>query len=321
VIAQGEAGKEEPNLLASPDGTLRIIAWPELTATLWSGKPAKNQIDWVVEVIPGLELNSGAYNASGIDPAGNLCVVASFGGKPSRFNWSCYRRDENKWYSGNFMTDYRYCYSYVFPQPDGSLRLVSSRDILWEELGYQKPPGRFDFIFNKFAYWSTDDYRTGEFKEIYSQEVLPTEEYPFVTLNAEHESYLDTSGNMHIFYVEEGERTGGWGQYIQAVVSPLGELLSTSRLPDEFVNYNRLIENTKGNFYVLSGAGYLMPAGADGITYSTPITIDLQGYKVDYPGIAVASPRGGAPISDTVDAIFADGEGRWVYFQLQLPGN
>ena len=321
VIGEGLSGGEEPNLLASPDGTLHIIAWPELTATMWSGKPAENQVDWVEEKIPGLDLNSGAYNASGIDPAGNICLVASYGGKPSRFNWSCYRHDENQWHSGNLMTDYRYCYSYVFPLPEGGLRLVSSRDILWEELGFEKPPEVFDFIFNKFAYWSTDDFRTSEFKEVYSQEALPTEQYPYVTLNAEHESYLDTSGNMHILYVEVGERTEGWDHFIQVVVSPQGELIASFRLPDEFGKYTRFIQDGKGNFYVLSGAGYLMPAGADGTTYSTPITIDLQGFKVDYPGVAVASPRGGTPVSDTVDAIFADGEGRWVYFQIQLPGN
>jgi hypothetical protein len=321
VIAQGEAGGEEPNLLASPDGTLHIIAWPERNATMWSGKPEKSQIDLVVEDVPVLEEHGSAYNASGIDSAGNICVVASSGGPPSRFNWSCLRRDENQWRGGNLILDYRYCYSYVFPQPDGSLELVSTRDVLWKELGYKWPPGRFEFVYNKFTFWSMDDFRTGEFKEVYSQEVLPTEQYPYVSLNAEYESYLDTSGNMHIFYTEDGERTAGWGQYLQVVVSPLGELLAASRLPDEFENFNRLIEDTKGNFFVLSSAGYLLPAGADGITYATPITIDLQSYKVVNPGIAVASPRGGTPISDTVDAIFPDGEGRWVYFQFPLPGN
>src|SRR5262249_835261 len=52
VIAEGTAGREPVNLLASPDGTLHIVGWPEGSATIWSGKPRNDSIDMTKVSVP-----------------------------------------------------------------------------------------------------------------------------------------------------------------------------------------------------------------------------------------------------------------------------
>ena len=165
VIAQGEAGREPVNLLASPDGTLHIIGWPNGTGTLWSGKPSNGTITMQVSSIPGVASGFWPYNSAGIDHLGNLCVLTSGGEQPGEFRWACYLPAQTQWISGTIQTDYRYCYTYVFPHPNRGLSLVATRDVLWETLGYAKPAGEFDYVFNAFRYWHTDDISTTPIQE------------------------------------------------------------------------------------------------------------------------------------------------------------
>ncbi len=82
VVAQGDAGKDPVNLLASPDGTLHVIGWPNETGTMWSGKPEGNQIVMTKEKIPGVSHSNWPYSSAGIDAEGNLCVLSTQGAKP-----------------------------------------------------------------------------------------------------------------------------------------------------------------------------------------------------------------------------------------------
>jgi len=49
------------------------------------------------------------------------------------------------------------------------------------------------------------------------------------------------------------------------------------------------------------------------------VPLDFQGHRVDYSGIAVATPRGGTPLADVIDGVFPTDNGKKViYFRIQL---
>ena len=123
IVAQGDAGREPVKLLASPDGTLHVIGWPNETGTMWSGKPNGNQVIMTKEVIPGVAHSDWPYSSAGIDAQGNLCILSTQGASPGIFQWACFQPGENRWVSRNTITDYGFRYTYVFPNPEGGLSL------------------------------------------------------------------------------------------------------------------------------------------------------------------------------------------------------
>lgn len=319
VIAQGHADGPV-HLLASPDGTLHVIGWPNETGTMWSGKPNGNKVNMTKEVIPGVAHSYWHYSSAGIDAQGNLCILSTQGASPGIFQWACFLPEENRWVSQNTTTDYGFRYTYVFPNPEGGLSLVSTRDVLWEVLGYKQPPDVSDYVFNAIGYWKTDDIKNDPLRRTFFIEEKPTDQFPFVFLNAQKDAYLDTVGNMHILYVREGESTYGARVSRHAIISPGGEILNDVKLPDELGDYFRIFQDKQGVFYILGSSGLLYPAGDDGVTLGTPMEIDLQGYTVEYSGYGISVPRTGTPISNVLDVVFpSDGGTKWIYFQIPLP--
>jgi hypothetical protein len=322
VIAAGDAGKDPVHLLASPDGTLHVIGWPNATGTMWTGRPAGNQVEMTKETIPGVARDNWPYSSAGIDAAGNLCVLSTQGGRPGIFQWACYLPGPGHWVSRSTSTDYGFRYTYVFPNPDGGLYLVSTRDVLWSALGYTQPPGTFDYVFNAVGFWRTDDLETQPLERLFLMEEAPTDEYPEVRLNAQEDVYLDTEGNLHILYHIQGPSLGGRWQNRHAVLAPDGGSLADVRIPDELGIYVRIFQDSAGNFYLLGSEGLLFPAGDDGLSLGLPTVIDLQGYTVEYSGYAISAPRTGTPMSDVLEVVFPSGnEKLWVYFQLPLTGD
>jgi len=122
VIAQGLAGREPVNLLASPDRTLHIIGWPNGVGTMWSGKPESSTLALDTTVIPNVATGYWPYGSAGIDEAGNLCVLSSTGGEEpgGTFDWACYLPSQTRWITQTSELDYRYCYTYMFPDQTGN---------------------------------------------------------------------------------------------------------------------------------------------------------------------------------------------------------
>ncbi len=94
VVAQGMSGREPVNLLASPDGTLNVIGWPEGIATLWTGKPLNGELNLIASRVPNQLNGNWPYNSGGIDSSGDLCVLSSDGGEErvGWFYWACLLR-------------------------------------------------------------------------------------------------------------------------------------------------------------------------------------------------------------------------------------
>lgn len=228
VVAQGMAGRDPVNLLAGPDGTLHLIGWPGGGGTLWLGKPEGDGLEMRQEYIRGVAAGNWPYASAGIDESGNLCVLSSAGEKPGYFFWACRPPAGGQWLAQLTTLPHRYCYTYVFPA-GRSLSLVSTRDVRWQVLGYRQPPDTFDYVFNAFGYWHTDDI-SEPLQEVAFVEELPTEQFPDVRCNAQIDAYIDTAGHMHILYTLKGQRTGGAWQVRHIIFSREGETLYDGQL-------------------------------------------------------------------------------------------
>lgn len=321
VVAKGESGREPVNLLASPDGTLNIIGWPNGQATLWSGKPKNGTLAMTTTRIPNQLNGNWPYNSAGIDESGDLCVLSSDGGeKPvGRFYWACYIPSKGEWVTQTNTLDFRFCYTYVFPDPSGGLSLLSTRDVRWEAMGYQKPGGQFDYVFNAFGLWRTGDISKKPLERVFFLEEKPTTQYPAPVLNAQEDAYLDTKGQMHVIYHVQGESThGAWISH-HAIISPDGAVLYDAPLPKAAGDYSRIFQDQKGRFYLLGSSGLLYPLGMDGISTDKSIALDLGGNRVEYSGFGVSVPRTGTPLSNVIDVVFPSAGGtKWLYFQLDF---
>lgn len=321
VIANGRAGREPVNLLASPDGTLHIIGWPDGVGTLWSGKPDNGRLAMTATAIPNMITGYWPYNSAGIDADGDLCVISSFGGSGpgGRFNWACYLPSEKKWVTRTDKLDYRFAYTYVFPGPQGQLSLVATRDVLWQGLGYQIPPGVAGYVFNAFGYWRTDDVSKIPLKRDYLLEEKQTSQFPYVIVNAQEDAYIDTKGLTHVLYHVQGESTQGALISRHAIISPDGKLLFDGPLPETAGYYSRIFQDQEGQFYLLNSSGLLYPMGPYGILTETPFKLDLGGYHVDPSGFGLSVPRTGTPLSNVMDVVFPSGNGtQWLYFRLDF---
>lgn len=322
VIAEEEAGREPVNLIASPDGTLHIIGWPDAVGTMWSGKPDGNKISLIKEVIPGVQQSNYPYSSVGTNSHGDICVLSSQGGNSSigTIKWACYFLSIGEWRYTTVRTKYRYCYTYVFPGIDGSLSLVSTRDVTWKSLRYTQPPDSFDYVYNALGYWHTDNIESDPIEQLYFKEEIPTEEFPFVDLRAQQDAYIDINGIVHIIYSIIGENTNGEWQVRHLVLSSDGNMIADVLLPAEIGVFTRILQNIKGYLFLLGSSGILYPIDKDGIKVGNPIYIDLKGFTVEYSGFSIAAPRTGTPLSNKVDVVFPTNDGnKWIYFELPLP--
>jgi len=321
IIAQGDAGMNPVNLLASPDGTLHIIGWPNGFGTMYSGKPQNGKIAITSERIPNKYQGNFPYSSAGIDASGNLCILSSDGGQTpgGTFSWACYLPSKSQWVPQNSQLDFKYCYTYVFTGPNGQLSLVATRDVRWSALGYSQPPGSFDYVFNAFRYWRTNDINSDPIKVLTFAEEVPTEQYPEPFLNAQTDAYLDTKDRMHILYTRRGATTGGKDQYRHRIVSASGTVLFDEEIPKEAGSLCRIFQDNSERFYLLGQSGLLYLMDQEGQKLGTPIKLDLGGHKVEYSGYYLSVPRTGTSLSDVMDIVFPSDNGRsWLYFQLDF---
>ncbi len=332
IIAGGISGREPVNLLASPDGTLHVIGWPHKRATIWSGKPENGKVEMTPNYIPGLSPTNWPYGSAGIDAQGNICVLSDFGdgGVPGTFRWAYYdalaadwaKSDppQTHWVSRQTDIDFRYCYTFVFPQIGGGIALVSNRDVEWDRLGYERPEGGGNWIFNAFRYWYSPEPLTRPLKERLTVEEPPTEHFPLVKCAAMNDVYIDTQSRVHILYQVKGESTNGKDQNRHIIISLKGEKLYQQTLPEEIGRYCSILQNARGSFYILGSSGLLYPAGDNGRSLGEPIQLDLRGYEDAWVrGYSMAAPRTGTQISDVMDFVsHSEGGKKTIYFRLQL---
>ncbi|MBI5351497.1 MAG: hypothetical protein HZB50_02535 [Chloroflexi bacterium] len=326
ILATGDAGREPVNLLAAPDGTLYVVGWPNETGTLWQGKPEKDNLVMTSSKIPGVAKGNWPYASAGINASGDLCILSSIGGEApgGEFKWSCYYPSTGEWVSQTSKIDYRFCYTYVFPGPDGQLSLISTRDVRWGALKYKQPMDAFDYVFNAYGFWQTEDTANIPIKRVHTVEEAPTELSQFVMLSAQQDAYMDTRGRMHIIYRVQGQSTNNEAISRHAILAQDGTVLADESLPSELGwEFSRIFQDKKERFYLLTSNGYLYPMDKDGIELGEPIQLDLGlgrlSSVVEYSGFGLSVPRTGTPLSDVMDVVFPTSNGTaWMYFQLDF---
>lgn len=320
VIAQGVAGREPVNLLAAPDGTLHIIGWPDGRARMWTLTRAGEDWDLHQQPVGGQSSGYWPYNSAGIDLSGNICVLSSQGGeKPGgTFRWSNYSAAQQQWINRKTDLDFRYCYTYVFPLAENGVSLISTRDVRWQALGYQKPDNASDYVFNAFRYWHADSSMAPLVERAFVEEP-PTEAFPLVVCNAQIDAYVDTGGHVHVLYSKAGSTTAGAVQQRHAVFSAHGETLFDGEIPHAAGWYSRIFQDRNERFFLLGDAGIIYLFADDGFTTVDSIRFDLQGYRVEYSGFGISVPRTGTPLGNVLDVVFPTNGGKdWIYFSLPL---
>ena len=320
-MAVGNVGGQPANLLAGPDGTLYLIGWPNGLGTLWTGNPENGKLEMVSSPIPNQASGNYPYTSAGINVEGVLCILSSTGGENpvGWFNWSCYHPESGEWITQVNKLDFRYCYTYVFPGPDGQLSLISTRDVRWQVLGYEQPQDAFDYVFNAYGLWHTENTSDVSMERVYLLAEEPNDQYPFVYLDAQQDAYLDTQGRMHIIYRIQGPSTNNESVSRHAILSTNGNLIVDLPLPQEAGEFSRIFQDKKERYYLIGSAGFLYPMDRNGIELGEPVQLDFARYDVEYSGFGLSVPRTGTPLSDVLDVVFPTNGGTdWVYFQLDF---
>jgi hypothetical protein len=335
VIAEGRSGREPVNLMAGPNGSLHVVAWPDAKPHLWSGQPHDGTIAMKDEAIPGSWENSNwPYNSAGISSTGDIALVQSAGEVPGRLFWGYLSATSHQWTTRVTVTKERHCYTYVLPEAGGRLAFTSTRDVPTEAMGYAQSATShlLGFVFNRSGLWETDDVATKPMNEIQIAEAVPTREFPEVAANgACVDTYRDTRGRMHVLYFFMGPETKG-KQHLRHSIVERG-VVRTVELPEatepcftlpdapepKRPQFCRIFQDAAGRFYLL-GTTAIIPADAeDGTKLGKPVPLDLDGHAVEYSGISIAVPRGGTPPADFVDGVFPTDQGRKVvYLRIQL---
>jgi hypothetical protein len=205
------------------------------------------------------------------------------------------------------------------PDRTGGLSLVSTRDVTWETLGCTRPDGAFAYAFNAFGFWHTPAVSTTPLKRVAYVLEEPTKQYPVPVCNAQIDAHMDTNGRMRILYRRCGQSTGGRDQYRCALLSSEGDPITDTAIPAEAGSYCRIVEDDRGQVYLLGSSGVLYPVAADGLAFGRPWRLDLQGHAVEYSGFGVAVARTGTRPGRSVDAVFPSDQGRkWVYCRIAL---
>jgi hypothetical protein len=322
IVASGLAGREPANLLASPDGALHIIAWPGGRAHIWSGKPAGTALEMQRQPVPALNEDHWAYGSAGMDRDGRIYVLSSEGESPGAFRWSSRAAAGGPWTSATVPLDYRHCYTYVLPGLNGSLSLVSTRDVKWETLGYVHPFGQFDYVRDSLGLWHSPDIQTKPLRKAASIEEKPSRRHPDVLLTAQIDALLDTKGRIHILYTRRGPGTGGDEELRYAIFQPDGNRLRDEKVPWSAGPFCRVFQDERAQFYLLGSDGVIYGGGSDGISFSSKTKLKLGRNQVEYSGFGISAPRTGTPPANVIDVVFPSAGGaKWIYFRVLLHGH
>jgi hypothetical protein len=306
--------------MAGPEGILHIIGWPGYQGTMWSGIPKNGIIKLTKEKIIAVYNGSHPYNAAGIDSTGNICVMSSVDDNEAggRFQWAYFDATQKQWKGRISFIDYRHCYTYVFPHPDRSISLVSTRDVRWQTLGYQQPPHTFNYVFNAFRYWMVEDI-TQPLLEMVFLEEAPTRKFPFVRCRAMNDVYIDHEDNMHILYSKQGQSTNGLFKRYHAIFKRDGTHLYAAELNFKNGKYCRIFQDSYHRFFIIDDNGMLYLLDAGGKLPIDSVQLDLKNYPVNYAGYGLAVPRTGSRLSNKMDVVFPSHQGKfYVYFQLKM---
>ncbi|MEI6914285.1 MAG: hypothetical protein WCL39_04050 [Armatimonadota bacterium] len=311
VIAQGPSGREPAILLSAPNGTLRVFAWPNMAAEMWSVGADGTVIAHIT--VPGFwESMDWPYHAAGTNPNGDMVVWQS----GSLATYAYYSASTGQWTDrqSSFATMKRHCYNYVFPGANGEVTSVGTRDIAWSELG-QPYDG---YAFTAVGYFHTPSaFTQPTFSYTKLRESSTGSWFDWCCATAS--VYIDTIGRIHIiyWYSDDGVTRFGCGRHM---VLQNGAIIADVAIPCNVTwPLADIIQNASGQFFLITPTAIYPAKSEDGTVLGDPVPIDL-GYPVEYGGFTLACPQAGVPLqNDYVDLVFPSGGGAQdVYARLAL---
>ncbi|MDB4914895.1 MAG: hypothetical protein JWM95_2539 [Gemmatimonadetes bacterium] len=329
VVGTDMAGREPASLLRTPDDRLLVVAWPEGRPVLWTGVVQRHSVRWTREDIPGpwVTLDS-YYGAAGISVGGRLCVLESADaakGQSPAFIIACRntsRTGTRTWASVRRDLPKRFAYAYVIPE-DSALFWVANRDVLWTELGLQRPSARGGaYVYNSIRLWSDSARTDGSLIEQVIRGEEPSRRGDFVYAFAR--DFVKDGAAMHVIYNALGPDTRNGDYELRHAFIRSGRTLWDEPLPSPIAtddSFHRLILSGSHQLFWLFGMGstvMIYPSqGEDGRYFEPGVRLDMRGHRVGYSGISVAAPRGGTPWSDRLDFVFPS-EGKVIYARIRL---
>jgi hypothetical protein len=328
VIAAGPAGREPPSLLTR-HGRLYVIAWPGGLPRMWTVAPRAN--GWRVRsrLVPGPWIRSDwPYATASISASGDIAVLQSNQlGPPTMrgdIRVSVRSAATRVWSSSVTPTFHRYCYAWLLPARAGGLDVVATRAATWAELGYRKPAGAFDYVYDAVRTWRARAATASRLDagRLIRKEV-PTAAHPYVYVSAaQPDVYRDGAGRLHVFYAMRSAATGGRLQLRHAILVR-DRIVDDVALPSG-LTYAKIVEDARGHLFVFGVVGrrrlLVYRAATPDASKLEPPTAHRLRHRLMYSGFNVADPRGGSTPSDRVDIVYPSGreQGRWVYFRLTL---
>jgi hypothetical protein len=319
TVLEGPGGREPVNVLAAPDGSVRLVAWPQGLPLLYTGAGSGDDPQFRREAVPGnWERNDWPYHGAAMASSGTLYIVKSYGDTPGGFRVARLPA-KGKWGFKQSPVLYRHCYAIAFPLARAghdSLAWVAVRDILWEHLGWKAPPGVFRYLFNGLQLFELPDGGGLQVQQL--KEEPQTDE--FLNARCSHsDAYADKSGRMHVLYQLRGASTGGRTVSRHMVLDAGGKPVADVELP--ISGQWRIVQNASGVFYLMmpSGGSLLVyrSHSADGTELDAPRQCDLKTARV-VDHLFLATPRAGVAAADFVDGTFLSAENNWVYFRIRL---
>ena len=322
--ARGVGGLQPAHVLVGPNNLLSVVGWPSQSAQLVTAAGPNGATPFSSQTIPGpWKPIPSPYAATATNARGDVFVLASDESlKPSALYIAYRTAADGQWHSITLPTDLRYSYVQLLPDNNGGLTMVASDDVEWSTLGWNQPPGAFTYVWDRINYWHTDNLLSQSFQQLqvasYPQ---PSGTNGYVNV-FNQDAYLDTQGRTHILYSVQAPSTGQQIVGHHAIVQN-GSVVKDVTLANGYCpNETRMIQDTTGQFYVLSHCGstlYVWPGDSvDGTQLGAPVSLDVSAYPVD-SWFWLAAPRGGSPVADYVDGVYsANNDTQLIYFRVRF---
>jgi len=323
-LAQGPAGREPAQTVVQGNNVATVLGWDGGNAQLVSAAGPNGATPFSSAAIPGPWKQSDfPYAATATNARGDQFILASDESLAPSALYIAYRTAaDGQWHSITLPTDLRYSYVELLPDNNGGLTMVASDDVEWSTLGWNQPPGAFTYVWDRINYWHTDNLLSQSFQQLqvasYPQ---PAGTNGYVNV-FNQDAYLDTQGRTHILYSVQTPSTGQQIVGHHAIVQN-GSVVNDVTLANGYCpNETRMIQDTTGQFYVLSHCGSTLYVWAgdsvDGTQLGAPVSLDVSAYPVD-SWFWLATPRGGSPIADYVDGVYsANNDTQLIYFRVRF---
>ena len=325
-IGNGAAGSEPSALLRGPDDALYVVAFPQnarldVTHFVKSGGSYSS----TTQTIPGFGTipSDATYFGAGISSSGDIVIDQTSWNVPpdtgqfsTAIYWTYYNHLTKQWSYHASPAGFRSGYLFALAGANQDVQFIGDRDDQRSKIP-GAPSGSWALINEVHAFQTASS--TSQLADLPVAREFPRSN-DFIIAQAD-DTYVDTRGRTHVLYMDI--QNGGSRQ----ALLQNGRIIQDSLVPNPNYWWMRVVQDTTGKFYLITmNGGYLTvypaaPGDTDGTHFAPGVNIPLRIPYSDCQAPHLAVPRGGTPLSDTIDGFYESGSCETlVYFRLQLNG-